>query len=121
MKLSVEFYSADAEEWWRIAPPRALRPDAPQSKIKSDTAPGSSTTKEKSGGAKKVSLVNIANDAKEMKLLEAGFKQIMKPDVSQVATSTRLEGVDGARLYRNAGTNPPCPDGIGPILVEDGE
>lgn len=123
MKLSVELYSTDAEEWWNTAPSRALRPDAPLPKLKagSATTTTTSSTKEKASGAKKVSLVNIANDAKEMKLLEAGYKEIMKPDISHVTTSTRLEGVDGARLYRNDGITPPCPDGIGPILVEDGE
>ena len=126
LKLSVELYSTDAEEWWNSAPTRTLRTPSATSKKKTieegetDTAKAVLPAKTKATSTK-VSIKNIISDVKEMKLMKAGYEEVKKPDLSHVVTTTRLEGIDGARLYRNEGTTPPCPEGLGPILVEDGE
>jgi len=142
LKLSVEFYSTDAEEWWNTAPARALRtPSVLKKKADEEaaTAAALSSARGEAGAideasllapakkkkatttSTKVSLKNIVNDVREMKLIEAGYEEIKPPDLSHVITTTRLEGIDGARIYRNTGTPFPHPEGLGPILVEDGE
>lgn len=135
LKLCVELYSTDAEEWWNTCPPRTLRPPsgpsaAAKAKIipQPEHVPGENNDSQKNASsstltkprAKKVSVADIANNVKEMKLIEAGYEEVKKPDLSHVVATTRFEGVDGARIFRNRGDLPPYPEGIGPILVEDG-
>lgn len=135
LKLSVELYSADAEEWWNEAPVRALRTNYSSKKkvveevveegkeegLGEDNTATDVLPLKKKATTTKVSIKNIINDVKEMKLIKAGYEQVKRPDLTHVVTTTRYEGIDGARLYRNEGTTPPCPEGLGPILVEDGE
>jgi hypothetical protein len=117
--LSLQFFSTDAQDWWNVSSPKALRPIP--GKAPAIKAISSEGDKPKTVRKSKPSIKDIADSHKEKQLLDAGYARVEKPDLSGVKTVLRVEGVDGARLARNQGLDAAELPGIGPIEVDDGE